>query len=88
MAYEFAGSLYRNSSDYHAAIAEQWLSAGGTNGRNDMLATLSNCTDAEIASECGKAWEFDSEEFDIDQLEAEIRDIRDRFDEHFPVDAE
>ncbi len=91
--YEFGGSLCRNSTEMHTAIAVAWLSADGSNTREDMLKTLSEVSDSGLTYECEETWfNWDRGEedgvnpaFDPIELEGAFSDIRDNFDKHFPV---
>lgn len=67
-AYQFAGSVYDTSDKYHDAIAGEWLSAGGLNGRGEILIALRDWTDARLAAECAESWDFDTEDFSIEEL--------------------
>jgi hypothetical protein len=96
MSYKFGGMLYRNSREMHVAIAEEWLSAGGRNHRDDMFADLGRVTDGDLADDAIANWDANdqggedaepSEHFDREELVAAFRSIRANFDAHFPLDA-
>lgn len=101
MAYEFAGTLYRNSREYHQAIATTWLSANGANSRQTMLCALAELTDEAAALEAENGWELTNsaaaaqwadEEINTDYsrealIEA-IGEVRRRFDDFFPANDE
>jgi hypothetical protein len=85
MAYEFGSMLYRNSRDMHVAMAEEWLSAGGANHRDDMLESLAAMSDEALADEAIEAWTLDeNEDFDRSDFLAAWADVRSQFDAHFP----
>jgi hypothetical protein len=95
--YEFGGMLYRNSRDMHIAIAEEWLSAGGRNTRDEMLADLPGISDSDLADEAIANWDANDmhrpdgeppQRFDRDELIAAFVDIRANFDHHFPQEEE
>jgi hypothetical protein len=54
--YVFQSGIYPTRTTAHEAVAAEWLSAGGKNDREDVLAILSEHTDAELASECDEGW--------------------------------
>lgn len=54
--YEFQSSLFRNSSEVAAAIASEWMSAGGLNGRSDIRGFFADATDEALAGEAIGAW--------------------------------
>lgn len=49
--YEFQSTLHRNMAEMADAIAEAWLTAGGSNTAADIAAALAT-TDAALAAEC------------------------------------
>ncbi len=86
--YEFGGSLYRNSTEMHEAIVVAWLSADGSNTREDMQEALGALSDQALAEECTDVWFYyndSNSEFDLVELEREFANIRDNFDKHFPT---
>lgn len=56
MTYEFQNTLYRTPREVADAIAAEWLSAGGENGRITVEAELANNTDAELAEAAIDGW--------------------------------
>lgn len=83
--HQFAGMLYRNTREMHVAIAEEWLSAGGRNTREDILHDLAVMSDADLADEAVANWDKPDEHFDRDELIAAFCSIRANFDTHFPA---
>ena len=59
MSYEFGSILYRTPREMCDGIAEQWLSAGGTNKLPDMQEALDRLTDEQLADECIEGWGLD-----------------------------
>ncbi len=55
--FEFAGSLFRNAAEMHAAIAREYLSAGGLNNVADQAEVLTR-TAAELADSAICDWEL------------------------------
>jgi len=60
--YEFQSGLYNSPSQMCAAIAAEWISAGGLNSQSDIENFLSEMTDEHLADECIAAWELDQPE--------------------------
>lgn len=56
---EFAGTLYRTTTDMLDAIAEEWLSAGGASGIDFQRAFLAELSDDEAAAAVIKEWKLD-----------------------------
>ena len=56
--YVFGSVLYDTSRKYHAAIAQEWLSANGLNSRKFVRESFNSCTDAELADEAVEAWDL------------------------------
>lgn len=56
---EFQGALYRSTSEMLAAIASEFLSAGGLNGLEEQREALAADTDADLAAECISGWGLD-----------------------------
>ena len=90
-AYEFAGVLYGCSREMHDSIAEEWLSAGGCNTREDILHDLSVMTDNDLVTEAMADWDLAGaedavSEFSEEELRGAFYRIRHSFDEHFGKD--
>ena len=81
MSIEFQSTLYRNTSDAHDAVAAEWISAGGMNGRESILEILSDMTDSEIAMECIECWNMNQNWFNKDELIESVSSLRE-----FPSD--
>jgi len=60
--YEFQTGLYNSPSQMCAAIAMEWLSAGGLNSQSDIENFLSEMTDEQLSDECIAAWGLDQPE--------------------------
>jgi hypothetical protein len=60
MAYEFAGSLYRNEASMLDAIAHDWITAGGSHTQEDVRRILQDFSDNELADDCITEWELDT----------------------------
>lgn len=89
MNYEFQSSLYRTPSELAAAIAGEWLCAGGANTREFMIDTLKSYSDADMADECIEGWGFttewmESRGIDRDKIINAFADLRISFYERFP----
>jgi hypothetical protein len=77
MSYKFGDVLYDTSRDYYAAIAQEWLSAGGQNSRQFVRETFAEETDEDLADEVLELWEFDGEPgFDPSSLVEAFADHR------------
>ena len=86
MSYEFRSVLHRSSGEMHNAIASEYLSAGGLNGRETMLGFLAEATDAELAADATKEWDLTEHgEFEVDALVRAFTRLRENFDAVFPV---
>lgn len=61
MSYEFQNILYRTEAAMLAAIACEWLTAGGANSSADIDEILQreDCTPESIARECIDGWGLD-----------------------------
>lgn len=57
--YEFQSTLFRNEADMLAAIADEFLSAGGMNSETAQSQILSDNTDEQLAAECISGWGLD-----------------------------
>jgi hypothetical protein len=76
-SFQFMGRLYRNSAEMHAAIAEEWMSAGGSNSRADVREAFDRWSDEELADEVDEAWKLSyAPEFDRRALIAAFGDVR------------
>lgn len=79
MSYEFQSILYRTPSEMCQDIAWAWLSAGGTNTRQDMLGFLAEDTDESLADECIAGFGLDQKAVtryeELDQTWMETREI-------------
>lgn len=54
--YEFQGIAFRSEADMLAAIAREWLSAGGLNSEAQQSQFLADDADDALAAECIEAW--------------------------------
>lgn len=75
MSYEFQSTLFNTVSQMCNAIAGEWLSAGGSNGRDDIESALRDYTDDQLAAECMEGWGLDQEVGDEGQTWMESRGI-------------
>lgn len=64
--YEFGSIAYRNESDMLAAIAGEWLSAGGMNNEATQAQFLAEYSDADLAAECISEWGLDRGDDEIE----------------------
>lgn len=100
MTFEFQNILHRTADEMCAAIASEWLSAGGSNDRETMLDELQIRSDEELAAECISGWGFDqpasedAEEtwmdargVDAADIESAFADLRRDFDKRCPAEA-
>lgn len=70
---EFQSNLYRNTSDMLAAIAYEWLTAGGSNSTETVSEFLSDFSPKKAAEECISGWGFDEPTMiDADETGEEI----------------
>jgi hypothetical protein len=81
MTYEFQSTLFRNASEMHAAIAQEFLSAGGTASAAFQREYLADHSDAEIADEAIEGWNLSGEwaetsDFSREGLIAAFADLR------------
>ena len=77
MTYAFQHTLYITSADAHAAMAAEWLTAGGWNSHTDVLRALRTHTDAELADEATAGWALNElEYFDVGKLRAAFAALR------------
>jgi len=56
---EFGGTLFSTSAAMCRAIASEWLSAGGLNGRRDVEVALASFNDETLAGEVISTWGLD-----------------------------
>lgn len=56
--FEFQGTAHRNARDMHDAIAEEWLSAGGTNTVEDIEKLL-RLSDDSLADDAANGFGLD-----------------------------
>ncbi|MBV8895040.1 MAG: hypothetical protein JO051_00905 [Acidobacteriaceae bacterium] len=61
MIWTFQGTDYQTEREYYAAIAREWLSAGGLNDRQFVRETLAETSDDELADEVIEGWSFAGE---------------------------
>ena len=61
MSWTFQGTAYQTKRDYYAAIALEWLSAGGLHDRQSVRKTLAATSDDELADEAIEGWTFHGE---------------------------
>ena len=81
--YEFQSTLHGNSSEAHDAVAAEWISAGGLNGKDSILEALNDFTDTEIAAECLDAWDMTALEwFDVAELVEAVAALRENPDQY------
>ena len=62
MSWTFQGVAYRTARDYYAAIAHDWLSAGGLNSRQFVRETFAETSDDELADEVIEGWSLDGQQ--------------------------
>lgn len=60
MTYEFQSTLFRTSRDVADAIAEEWITAGGSNGPGFIADYLSAHTSEYVASEAIDGWDLNA----------------------------
>ena len=58
MSWTFQGIAYQTKRDYYAAIALEWLSAGGLNSRQFVRETFAEMSDDGLADEVIEGWRF------------------------------
>lgn len=61
MSYEFQSTLHNTSGAMCAAIAYEWMTAGGLNKPADVDALIGNATPEGLSAECVEAWDLNSE---------------------------
>lgn len=78
--FTFGGASYRNSRDMHDVIAQDWLSAAGSNDRGDMLHILGDYSDQELVDQAALGWALaNNRDFDREELAAAFKRCRDNF---------
>jgi len=89
MSWTFQGIAYQTKRDYYAAIAHEWLSAGGLNDRRSVRVTFAETSDDELADEVIEGWNFAGEKppFERDGLTQAFADHR-KTVEASPVEAD
>ena len=84
--YEFQATLHRNSREMHDAIAEEWLSAGGSNSKEEILRLLTE-SDESLAAEAAMVFGLDAHPaFSRVSLREAFGRIRDDVETRFPKD--
>ena len=72
MAFQFAGCLYRNSREFHDAIAAEYMTAGGLNGDDFIRDQFATNTSASITDDMLSPDQWanlsDNESFDRDEM--------------------
>ena len=88
MSWTFHGTAYQTKRDYYAAIAHDWLSAGGLNSRQFVRETFAETSDDELADEVIEGWSLDGQQppFELDGLTQAFADYR-KTVEASPVEA-
>jgi hypothetical protein len=88
MSWTFQGTAYQTKRDYCAAIARDWLSAGGLNSRQFVRETFAETSDDELADEVIEGWSLDGQQppFELDGLTQAFADYR-KTVEAAPVEA-
>ena len=88
MSWTVQGTAYQTKRDYYAAIARDWLSAGGLNSRQFVRETFADTSDDELADEVIEGWSLDGEQppFEHDGLTQAFADYR-KTVEAAPVEA-
>ena len=62
------GCLYRTESAWYAAIASEWITAGGLNSQSDVENAFAENTDARLAAELMECWDDDGKPYDAELL--------------------
>jgi hypothetical protein len=88
MSWTFQGTAYQTKRDYYAAIARDWLSAGGLNSRQFVRETFAETSDDELGDEVIEGWSLDGQQppFDRDDIAQAFADYR-KTVEASPVEA-
>jgi hypothetical protein len=89
MSWTFQGIAYQTKRDYCAAIALEWLSAGGLNDRRFVRETFARMSDDELADEAIEGWSFAAEKapFERDGLTQAFAEYRHTV-EASPIEAD
>jgi hypothetical protein len=89
MSWTFQGTAYQTKRDYYAAIARDWLSAGGLNSRQFVRETFAETSDDELGDEVIEGWSLDGQQppFDRDDIAQAFADYR-KTVEASPVEAQ
>jgi hypothetical protein len=89
MSWIFRGTAYQTKRDYYAAVALEWLSAGGLKSRQLVRETLAETSDDELADEVIEDWSFAGEKppFERDGLTQAFAEYRHTV-EASPVEAD
>ena len=90
MGYDFQGCLYRTRYDLAAAVAGEWLSAGGANSLAEIAAIADD--DAEIVDEIIVGWELtpqwlETRSIDRSMLVRAVREYRAQVASDIAADA-
>jgi hypothetical protein len=71
---EFQGTIYRNLLELHDAIAEQWVSAFGTNTKAFIIEILEDLTAEQLCNDAIQSWSLEDNENVNRQMLAEAFD--------------
>lgn len=79
MVTEFQGMSYNSQSAMLAAIAYEWMTAGGANSPQ-VIDDMGDLDAAECAAECIRSWDLDDEwledrEIDVEDIERAFADF-------------
>ena len=86
--YEFGSTLYRNLNEMIAAIADEYITARGSNGTEAVFELLSEMPDSLLAADCiegfglnmrddeGNPSHAEFNEYNDENLEAAFREMR------------
>ena len=88
--YEFGSALYRNQNEMTKAIAEEYITAHGSNSAEFVAEALCRMTDEALAADCIDGWGLDKADdygddvethmsfngYDAGDLAAEFRKMR------------
>jgi len=61
MIYEFQSTFFKTVRQMSDAIADEWLSAGGSNNPDTQRDFLDTKTDADLANDAIEAWDLNDE---------------------------
>jgi hypothetical protein len=87
MSWTFQGIAYQTKRDYYAAIALEWLSAGGLNDRRFVRETFARMSDDELADEAIDGFAGEQPPFERDGLTQAFAEYRHTV-EASPVEAD